>query len=176
MREQRNNYGHGDLLSSLHFVTAVFFLLRSFQRTLPRTKPDETAAERRLISNYSEMRWRSNGSAPTNCESFLHLIFDRVGGGRGSICADAIFRSELTERAGTRRVTAIRALRMQKDQLWVGHTIHLSDSARPASERPPCCHKESQRRICNRIWLHGNRWGGRGIRFAFPRPLRHRRH
>jgi hypothetical protein len=40
--------------------------------------------------------------APANCESFLHLIFDRIGGGRGSVCATghcltAIFRSELTE-------------------------------------------------------------------------------
>ncbi len=40
-------------------------------------------------------------------------------------------------------VTAIRALRMQKDQLQVGHTIHPSHSGRQASERPPCCHKES---------------------------------
>jgi hypothetical protein len=37
-----------------------------------------------------------------NCENFVHLIFDRIGGGRGSVCAtghcfDAIFRSELTE-------------------------------------------------------------------------------
>src|SRR5580658_5327646 len=40
-------------------------------------------------------------------------------------------------------VTAIRALRMRKDQLRVGHTIHPSDSGRQASERPPCCHKES---------------------------------
>ena len=36
-------------------------------------------------------------------------------------------------------VTAIRALRMRKDQLRVGHTIHPSDSWRRASERPPCC-------------------------------------
>ena len=83
-----------------------------------------------------------------NCESFLHLIFDRIGGGRGSVCAtghcfDAIFRSELTEGRHTPGVTAIRALRMQKDQLQVGHTIHPSDSGRQASERPPCCHKES---------------------------------
>src|SRR5580700_7525419 len=40
-------------------------------------------------------------------------------------------------------VTAIRALRMQKDQLQVGHTFHPSDSGRQASERPPCCHTES---------------------------------
>jgi hypothetical protein len=53
---------------------------------------------------------------------------------------DSIFRSELTEAAS---VTAIRALRMQKDQLQVGHTTHPSDSGRQASERPPCCHKES---------------------------------
>ena len=40
--------------------------------------------------------------AASNCESFLHLIFDRIGHGRGSVCAtghcfDAFFRSELTE-------------------------------------------------------------------------------
>src|SRR5580700_6477120 len=40
-------------------------------------------------------------------------------------------------------VTAIRALRMRKDQLQVGHTIHPSDSGRQASERLPCCHTES---------------------------------
>ena len=86
------------------------------------------------------------GVAPANCESFLHLIFDRIGGdGRGSVCAtrhcfDAFFRSELTETPG---VTAIRVLRMRKDQLQVGHTIHPSDSGRQASERLPCCHRES---------------------------------
>ena len=32
-----------------------------------------------------------------------------------------------------------------------------------------------QRRTCNRIWLRGSQWSGRGIRFAFPRSLRHRR-
>jgi hypothetical protein len=53
---------------------------------------------------------------------------------------DSIFRSELTEAAS---VTAIRALRMQKDQLQAGHTIPPSHSGRQASERPPCCHKES---------------------------------
>ena len=78
-------------------------------------------------------------------ESFLHLIFDRIGGGRESICATGHcfddFRSKLT--GDTPSVTAIRALRMQKDQLQVGHTIHRSDSGRQASERPPCCHKES---------------------------------
>jgi hypothetical protein len=40
-------------------------------------------------------------------------------------------------------VTPIRAFRMQKDQLRLGHTIHPSDSWREASERPPCCNKES---------------------------------
>ena len=43
-----------------------------------------------------------DGVVAANCESFLHLIFDRIGGGRGSVCAtghrfDAIFRSEITE-------------------------------------------------------------------------------
>ena len=55
---------------------------------------------------------------------------------------DEIFRSELTGGGRTPGVTAIRALRMQKEQLRVGHTIHPSDSGRQASERPPCCHKE----------------------------------
>jgi hypothetical protein len=82
-------------------------------------------------------------TAPQNCESFLYLIFDRIGGDRGSVCAtgrcfDAFFRSELTE-GGTPGVTAIRALRMLKNQLQVGHTINPSDSGRRASERPPCC-------------------------------------
>ena len=35
-----------------------------------------------------------------NCENFVHLIFDRIGGGRGSICAAGHcfddFRSKLT--------------------------------------------------------------------------------
>jgi hypothetical protein len=74
------------------------------------------------------------------------LIFDRVGGGRGSVCAtghcfDAFFRSELT--GGTRRALQPSAFSEWKDQLQVGHTIHPSDSGRQASERPPCCHKES---------------------------------
>ena len=38
--------------------------------------------------------------APANCESFLHLIFDRIGGGRESVCATRHcfddFRSKLT--------------------------------------------------------------------------------
>ena len=47
-------------------------------------------------------------ASPRNCESFPHLNFDRIGGGRESVCAtghcfDAIFRSELTEGVGTRR-------------------------------------------------------------------------
>src|SRR5580704_8561573 len=87
-------------------------------------------------------------SPPANCESFRRLIFDRIGRGRGSVCAtghrfDAFFRSKLTEGGHLPCATAIRALRMQKDQLRVGHTIHPSDSGRQASERRPCCHKES---------------------------------
>ena len=39
--------------------------------------------------------------------------------------------------------TAIRALRMQKDQLPAAHTILPSHSGRQALARPPCCHKES---------------------------------
>ena len=32
---------------------------------------------------------------------------------------------------------------MRQDQLQAGHTIPPSRSVRQASERPPCCHKES---------------------------------
>ena len=40
-------------------------------------------------------------------------------------------------------VRATPARRMQKDRLQAGHTIRPSDSGRQASERFPCCHKES---------------------------------
>src|ERR1035437_1571791 len=40
-------------------------------------------------------------------------------------------------------VIAIPARRMQQDRLQAGHTILPSRSGRQASERPPCCHKES---------------------------------
>ena len=39
--------------------------------------------------------------------------------------------------------SAIRARRMQKDQLRAAHTIPRSHSGRQASSRRPCCHKES---------------------------------
>jgi hypothetical protein len=85
-------YGHGGLLSSLHIVSAYFspysFGRRAFL-TLPRAKPDDTAAERRSISA-SENALAINvilkaamAYPPANCESFLHLIFDRIGRGRG---------------------------------------------------------------------------------------------
>ena len=119
--------------------------------TLPRAKPDDTAAERRSISasrNALAINVILKAAMASPPQIARALIFDRIGGGRGSVCAtghcfDAIFRSELTEGGHTPGVTAIRALRMQKDQLQVGHTIHPSDSGRQASERPPCCHKES---------------------------------
>ena len=41
----------------------------------------------------------------------------------------------------TKAATPVR--RMQKDQLQAGHTIPLSHNGHRASERPPCCHKES---------------------------------
>src|SRR5450759_4497171 len=44
---------------------------------------------------------------------------------------------------GVRVVIAIPARRMQQDRLQAGHTIPPSRSGRQASERPPCCHKES---------------------------------
>jgi hypothetical protein len=54
--------------------------------TLPR-KPDDIAAERRSISasgNAFAINVISQGcdDAPANRESFLYLIFDRIGGGR----------------------------------------------------------------------------------------------
>jgi hypothetical protein len=62
--------------------------------------------------------------APANCESFLHLIFDRIGGGRESVCAtghcfDAFFRSELTE-GHTPGVTANCQLRRALGHLCFG--------------------------------------------------------
>jgi hypothetical protein len=57
------------------------------------------------------------------------------------------YEAKLVERKGVvhfraQVVTAIRARRMQKDQLQAGHTIPPSHNGRQASERPPCCHKE----------------------------------
>jgi hypothetical protein len=134
----------------------VFFSLPSFGRgaflTLPGAKPDDTAAERRSISAsrnalaINVILKAAMASPPQNYFA-PHLRSHRPRS--GSACAtghsfDAIFKSELTEGAPhTLGLTAIRALRMQKDQLRVGHTIHPSDSGRRASERPPCCHKES---------------------------------
>src|ERR1700677_2512906 len=45
-------------------------------------------------------------------------------------------------------VTATPVRRMQKDQLRAGHTIRLSYNGHRASERPPCCHKESAVAFC----------------------------
>ena len=66
----------------------------------PSVEATVALARRRLIAHTiaSEISCR----APQNCEGFLHLIFDHVGGGQGSVCAtghcfDAFFRSELTE-------------------------------------------------------------------------------
>ena len=49
----------------------------------------------------------------------------------------------LSENSPPPIVTAIRARRMQKDQLRAAHTIPPSHSGRQASSRRPCCHKES---------------------------------
>jgi hypothetical protein len=38
--------------------------------------------------------------------------------------------------------------RMQKDQLQAGHTTPRSHNGHRASERPPCCHKESAAASC----------------------------
>ena len=75
--------------------------------TLPRAKPDDIAGEAIDLSFQKCGGDLCNsqgcdGVAPANCESFLHLIFEHIGGAPGSVCAtghcyDAIFRSELTE-------------------------------------------------------------------------------
>jgi hypothetical protein len=52
-------------------------------------------------------------------------------------------RAGLADGSAGTGVTAIRALRMQKDQLQVGHTNRPSDSVRRALKRPPCYHKVS---------------------------------
>ena len=84
-------------------------------------------------------------ASPPKLRELSAPIFDRIGGGRESICATGHcfddFGSKL--RGDTPSVTANRALRMRKDQLQVGHTIHPSDSGRQASERHPYCHRES---------------------------------
>ena len=41
---------------------------------------------------------------------------------------------------------------MLQDQLQAGHTIPQSRSAHQASERPPCCHKESAVAYLLPIW------------------------
>ena len=33
-------------------------------------------------------------TSPQNCESFLYLIFDRIGRGRGSVCATGDLKAE----------------------------------------------------------------------------------
>src|ERR1700686_1824485 len=43
------------------------------------------------------------GVSPANCESFPHLIFDRIGGGRGSVCATGHCLTRANGGAGARR-------------------------------------------------------------------------
>jgi hypothetical protein len=153
-REQRNRLRPWRPPQQSANRPCLFFSLASFGRlsNLATSEPDGTAAERRSISASRNalaanvILKAARASRPQNCESFLRLIFDHIGGDWGSVYATGhtaltrFFKSELTEPAG---VTAIRALRTRKDQLQVGHTIHPSDSGRQASERHPCCHKES---------------------------------
>ena len=84
--------------SSAVCTSSVGIFLLSFFRwggflTLPRAKPDDIAGEaidlsfQKCIGNQRDSHG-CDGVAPANCESFLHLIFDRIGGdGRGSVCA-----------------------------------------------------------------------------------------
>jgi hypothetical protein len=85
------------------------------------------------------------------------------------------FRSKLTEGVSTRRA-------LQPSALSECGKIN-SRWGIPSTRAIACAKLQSdllvaignpQRRTCNRIWLRGSQWSGRGIRFAFPRPLRRR--
>src|SRR3984957_2410247 len=128
----------------------VFFSLPSFGLgaflTLPRAKPDDTAAERRSISAsrnalaINVILKAAMASPPqiarASCTS-SSIALAAVGEGfvrrvltRGSLMHSA---DNWEIRAVLR--SAIRARRMQKDQLRAGHTIPPSRSGRQASSR-----------------------------------------
>jgi hypothetical protein len=74
--------------------------MRNLKPPEPSVEATVALSRRRLIER--TIASETSMSPQQNCDSFLHLIFDRIGGGRGSVratghCFDAIFRSELTE-------------------------------------------------------------------------------
>jgi hypothetical protein len=79
--------------------------MRNLNPLEPSAEAVVALARRRLIEHAvaSEIPCR-----PRKLRSFPYLIFDRIGGGRESVCAtghcfDAFFRSELTEGAHAER-------------------------------------------------------------------------
>jgi hypothetical protein len=108
MGEQRNRLRPWRPPQQSGHRQCVFFSLPAFGLgaflTLPRTKPDDTAAERRSISASRNALILEAAMASPPQIARASFIFDRIGGGRGSVCAtghcfDAFFRSELTEGA-----------------------------------------------------------------------------
>ena len=100
----------------------------------------------------SEMRWynvilKAATASPSQLrELHTHLRSHRRGRGRLRQRITALTRFSIGANGGaphTLGLTAIRALRMQRDQRPKGRTILPSRSGRQASGRPPCCHKES---------------------------------
>src|SRR6476661_4634965 len=61
-------------------------------------------------------------------------------------------------------VTAIRAFRMRKDQLQVGIPSTRAIAGAELQSDLLVAIRNPQRRTCNRIWLRGSQWSGRGIR------------
>src|SRR6476661_7765803 len=132
----------------------VFFSLPSFGLgaflTLPRAKPDDTAAERRSISASRNalainVILKAAMASPPQIAS-AHLRSHRRRSGidlRNRFTAlTRFFRSEQTGGGHARRYSHPRFPNAERSTPG-GHTIHPSDSGRRASERPPCCHKES---------------------------------
>ena len=132
---------------SLHFLGRGAFL------TLPRAKPDDTAAERRSISASRNalainVILKVAMASPPQIASASCTSSSIASATVGDLFVQPVtalmrFSDRSYRRGHTPGVTAIRALRMRKDQLQVGHTIHPSDIGRQASERLPYCHKES---------------------------------
>ena len=92
------------------------------------------ASSANALALFSRLRWRP-------CK--LRLLAPQLRSHRRRLGICLCNRIGAKGGTHTPGLTAIHALRMQKDQLQVGHTIHPSDSGRQASERHPCCHKQS---------------------------------
>jgi hypothetical protein len=133
------------------------FLLHLFRHTfltLPRAKPDDSAVERRSISA-SRNALAINVILKAAMASPPQIAGASCTSSSTELAAvgEGFVRPVLTQRSlmysadnwEIRAVlrSAIGAFGMQKDQCPKGRTIRPSRSGRQASERPPCCHKES---------------------------------